>query len=231
MGRLFAASSTLRAVAVVQRGVRTPPVQMMAEHGFGALRLVSMFSVSMSGEKSCSNHMSDHALHACVTARTACTPTNFCCTQGVASPSRPMCLPAQSPLACRRLCPPRRCMHRPLHQRRQQPCLDCGHGGRPGSRNCSGSGERGRALRGSVGTIRAKTSPAKTSPVQQQTPHKNPPAMQPTKTCHLRWRCKRVSKGVPPAPNRRRALPSRPARAERPGRRWMPVPRSTCSRR
>lgn len=49
MGRLFAASSTLRAVAVVQRGVRTPPVQMMAEHGFGALRLVSMFSVSMSG--------------------------------------------------------------------------------------------------------------------------------------------------------------------------------------
>lgn len=49
MGRLFAASSTLCAVAVVQRGVRTPPVQMMAAHGFGALRLVSMFSVSMSG--------------------------------------------------------------------------------------------------------------------------------------------------------------------------------------
>lgn len=55
MGRLFAASSTLRAVAVVQRGVRTPPVQMMQAHGFGMLRLVSMFSVSMSGM--CAQHL------------------------------------------------------------------------------------------------------------------------------------------------------------------------------
>ena len=51
-GRLFAASRTLRAVAVVQRAMRArDPAAVMAEYGFGQLALVSTFPVSMSGEK------------------------------------------------------------------------------------------------------------------------------------------------------------------------------------
>ncbi|KAL4427630.1 hypothetical protein ABPG75_001719 [Micractinium tetrahymenae] len=48
-GRLFAASRTLRSVAVVQRAIRTCPVEYMADLGFGELLLVDSFSVSMSG--------------------------------------------------------------------------------------------------------------------------------------------------------------------------------------
>ena len=50
-GRLFAASRTLRAVAVVQRAMRgaTSPAEVMAGLGFGKLALVESFSVSMSG--------------------------------------------------------------------------------------------------------------------------------------------------------------------------------------
>ncbi|KAI7841649.1 hypothetical protein COHA_004669 [Chlorella ohadii] len=48
-GRLFAASRTLRSVAVVQRAIRTDPAEYMADLGFGEVELVSSFSVSMSG--------------------------------------------------------------------------------------------------------------------------------------------------------------------------------------
>lgn len=48
-GRLFAASRTLRSVAVVQRAIRTCPVAYMADLGFGELVLVGSFAVSMSG--------------------------------------------------------------------------------------------------------------------------------------------------------------------------------------
>lgn len=50
-GRLFARSATLQSVAVVQRAVRSvPPAGMMAELGFGPLRLSATFPVAMSGE-------------------------------------------------------------------------------------------------------------------------------------------------------------------------------------
>ena len=51
-GRLFAASRTLRAVAVVQRAMRgqQSPAEVMECLGFGELVLVDSFSVSMSGE-------------------------------------------------------------------------------------------------------------------------------------------------------------------------------------
>lgn len=48
-GRLFAASRTLRSVAVVQRAIRTCPVEYMADLGFGEVVLVDSFAVSMSG--------------------------------------------------------------------------------------------------------------------------------------------------------------------------------------
>ena len=50
-GSLFAGSRTLRSVAVVQRAIRTCPLQYMEELGFGELVLVGSFSVSMSGEQ------------------------------------------------------------------------------------------------------------------------------------------------------------------------------------
>ena len=54
-GRLFAASATLRGLAVVQRALRgAPPAAAMAELGFGRLRLVDSFPVSMSGARSMS---------------------------------------------------------------------------------------------------------------------------------------------------------------------------------
>ncbi|KAL3161615.1 hypothetical protein ABBQ32_010473 [Trebouxia sp. C0010 RCD-2024] len=49
-GSLFAASRTLKAVAVVQRAMRqADPAEVMAELGFGQVDLVSSFAVSMSG--------------------------------------------------------------------------------------------------------------------------------------------------------------------------------------
>ncbi|KAL4855805.1 hypothetical protein ACK3TF_003578 [Chlorella vulgaris] len=48
-GALFAACRTLRSVAVVQRAIRTCPLEYMDELGFGELVLVGSFSVSMSG--------------------------------------------------------------------------------------------------------------------------------------------------------------------------------------
>lgn len=48
--RLFAASSTLRGLAVVQRAMRgDTPEEFMRDLGFGALRLVDTFPVTMSG--------------------------------------------------------------------------------------------------------------------------------------------------------------------------------------
>ena len=51
-GRLFAASRTLRAVAVVQRAMRgqQSPAEVMECLGFGELVLLDSFSDSMSGE-------------------------------------------------------------------------------------------------------------------------------------------------------------------------------------
>jgi hypothetical protein len=49
-GRLFAASATLRAVAIVQRAQRSgTPSDMMAGLGFGRLELVASFPVAMAG--------------------------------------------------------------------------------------------------------------------------------------------------------------------------------------
>ncbi|KAL0021733.1 hypothetical protein WJX79_010366 [Trebouxia sp. C0005] len=49
-GCLFAASKTLKAVAVVQRAMRqAQPAEVMEELGFGLLHLVASFPVSMSG--------------------------------------------------------------------------------------------------------------------------------------------------------------------------------------
>jgi hypothetical protein len=51
-GQLFAASRSLRAVAVVQRSMRAAdPAEVMAEFAFGELQLVQSFPVSMSGEQ------------------------------------------------------------------------------------------------------------------------------------------------------------------------------------
>lgn len=48
--RLFAASSTLRGVAVVQRAMRgCTPAEFMEDLGFGALQLLDSFPVTMSG--------------------------------------------------------------------------------------------------------------------------------------------------------------------------------------
>ena len=48
--RLFAASTTLRGVAVVQRSMRgETPADFMADLGFGALQLLDSFPVTMSG--------------------------------------------------------------------------------------------------------------------------------------------------------------------------------------
>lgn len=48
--RLFAASATLRGIAVVQRAMRGgAPEDFMEDLGFGALRLVDSFAVTMSG--------------------------------------------------------------------------------------------------------------------------------------------------------------------------------------
>ena len=48
-GRLFAASSTLQAVAVVQHAMRADPAEAMLELGFGPLELVDTLTVRMSG--------------------------------------------------------------------------------------------------------------------------------------------------------------------------------------
>ena len=48
--RLFAASRTLRGIAVVQRAMRgDTPEEFMQDLGFGELRLVDSFPVTMSG--------------------------------------------------------------------------------------------------------------------------------------------------------------------------------------
>lgn len=53
-GALFAKSSTLRCVAVVQRAVRTCPCEFMANFGFGELQLMATISnVRMSGTRLC----------------------------------------------------------------------------------------------------------------------------------------------------------------------------------
>jgi hypothetical protein len=57
-GKLFAASSTLQAVTVVQRSMRNDdPASLMDEwYNFGSLQLVESFPVSMSGTSLCMLH-------------------------------------------------------------------------------------------------------------------------------------------------------------------------------
>lgn len=52
LGKLFRESPTTTAICVVQRAIRHPPAEFMADYGFGRLLLVEKQKVMMSGSRS-----------------------------------------------------------------------------------------------------------------------------------------------------------------------------------